>query len=406
VVQLSTTPVWNDGRLTPRPFVLRVFAARSTEGWTIMPGGFCRISDRLDARAVSMGEGIRSADVWIISDKPVEPITLLPTDETVRIRRLMGNLPSRAADNLFWLGRYLERTEATLRLVRCLAGRLLDTDAQIDVQWVIDRIRQLFVAWGAAPAKGVADPMVLIATALHGEDEYGSALNLIRDAHRAASFIRERLSTDTWRLIDALRSGLDRDQTAPLSEAEAFEQANLALQTIAAVSGLAQENMNRGAGWRLLEIGRRVERAINTCRVARHFGHAEAPAQDLDILLDLIDSPITYRSRYMMGVALAPVRDMVLLDPFNPRSVAFQVERLHEHLAGLPVLSDDGMLETPLRQVLKLSTDISTVVAGALDNNTILVFEQNLLNLADAIATRYFLQGPNVARADKSGGLA
>jgi uncharacterized alpha-E superfamily protein len=293
-----------------------------------------------------------------------------------------------------------------LRLVRCLAGRLLDTDAQIDVKWVVERIGNLFVAWGAAPAKAVPQAMKLIAIALHGENEYGSALSLVRDAHRAAAFVRERLSTDTWRLIDGLRTGLDRNQQAPLSEAEAFERAHSALQSIAAISGLAQENINRGAGWRLLEIGRRVERAINTCRVARHFGHAEAPAEDLDVLLDLIDSPITYRSRYMMGVALSPVRDMVLLDPFNPRSVAFQVERLEEHVSCLPVLSDDGMLETPQRQVVKLAADISTAVAGALDNNTILTFEQNLLNLADAIAARYFLQGPNAARADKSGGLA
>ena len=116
VVNLSTTPVWNDDRLTPRPFVLRVYAARTQNGWTIMPGGFCRISDRADARAVSMGAGVQSADVWVLADKPVEMITLLPTNETARIRRLMGNLPSRAADNLFWLGRYLERVEATLRL--------------------------------------------------------------------------------------------------------------------------------------------------------------------------------------------------------------------------------------------------------------------------------------------------
>jgi hypothetical protein len=82
-----------------------------------MPGGFCRVSGRTDARAVSMGEGVHSADVWVLADKPVEMVSLLPTGETVRIRRIMGTLPSRAADNLFWLGRYLERSEATLRLI-------------------------------------------------------------------------------------------------------------------------------------------------------------------------------------------------------------------------------------------------------------------------------------------------
>ena len=87
-----------------------------------MPGGFCRIAEQPDARAVSMGDGARAADVWVVSDKPVATATLLPATDKVRIRRIAGVLPSRAADNLFWLGRYLERAEATLRLVRALGS--------------------------------------------------------------------------------------------------------------------------------------------------------------------------------------------------------------------------------------------------------------------------------------------
>ncbi|HMH63675.1 MAG TPA: circularly permuted type 2 ATP-grasp protein, partial [Bradyrhizobium sp.] len=120
LVRLSTTPVWDQGRIAPRPFVLRVFAAATPGGWTIMPGGFCRIADQPDARAVSMGDGARAADVWVVSDKAVSTATLLPTGDSVRIRRIAGWVPSRAADNLFWLGRYLERAEATLRLLRAL----------------------------------------------------------------------------------------------------------------------------------------------------------------------------------------------------------------------------------------------------------------------------------------------
>src|SRR6201996_5636283 len=116
LVRLSTTPVWDQGRIVPRPFVLRVFAAATPQGWTIMPGGFCRIAEQLDARAVSMGDGARAADVWVVSDKAVSGHTLLPGSDAVRIRRIAGVLPSRAADNLFWLGRYLEREEANLRL--------------------------------------------------------------------------------------------------------------------------------------------------------------------------------------------------------------------------------------------------------------------------------------------------
>jgi uncharacterized circularly permuted ATP-grasp superfamily protein/uncharacterized alpha-E superfamily protein len=407
VVNLSTTPVWHEGRLEPRPFVLRVYAAHTPQGWKIMPGGFCRISGRTDARAVSMGEGVQSADVWVLADKPVEMVSLLPTDETVRIRRIMGTLPSRAADNLFWLGRYLERSEATLRLIRCLASRMIETGAgAANPGSAVSKLSSLLISWHAAPRATASNAMALVAAALHGDEEYGSAVLLVRDARRAASFIRERLSTDTWRLIGDLNRTLTVDVHGALAEAEAYERADAALRIIAAISGLAQENMNRGAGWRIFDAGRRIDRGINTCRFARHFASGEAPADDLDVLLDLVDSQITYRSRYLMGVNLNPVRDMVVLDPFNPRSVAFQIERLDEHLETLPLLSDDGMLETPRRLILQLAAEAATATASSLNNEKILGFEQSLLGLADAIAARYFLQGPHVARADKSSGLA
>src|SRR5205807_7107840 len=100
--------------------------AATPSGWTILPGGFCRIADEPDARAVSMGDGARSADVWVVSDKAVSAASLLPAADAVRIRRIAGVVPSRAADNLFWLGRYLERAEATLRLIRVLGTSARD----------------------------------------------------------------------------------------------------------------------------------------------------------------------------------------------------------------------------------------------------------------------------------------
>ena len=407
IVHLSTTPVWENGRLTPRPFSLRVFAAATPEGWMVMPGGFARVSDRMDSRAVTMGHGVRSADVWVLASKPVAATSLLPSDDTIRIRRIMGNLPSRAADNLFWFGRYLERAEGTLRLVRCLAGRLLDTDSQSDAS-ALTGLKSLLASAGAIPAKTPAQtPLLrLAATALEGVDLPGSALSVVAYAQRAASFIRERLSPDTWRLLGELRARLESDDDGPLSEAGVHEAADEALKLLSSLSGLAQENMNRVAGWRFLEAGRRIERGVGACRLARSFAGANAPAEDLDILLDLVDSQITYRSRYLMGVALRPVRDLVLLDPYNPRSLAFQVERLAEHLDSLPTLNIDGMLETPRRAIIQLSADVAVADAGALTSEIVLGFEQKLLALADSIAARYFLQGAHVVQADKTNGLA
>ncbi|OYV32571.1 MAG: hypothetical protein B7Z80_26490, partial [Rhodospirillales bacterium 20-64-7] len=396
VVRLSTTPVWEEGRLVPRPFVLRVYAAATPSGWHVMPGGLCRVSDQPDVRAVSMSGGVQSADVWVLADKPVEATTLLPGAEEVKIVRLLGNLPSRAADNLLWLGRYLERAEATLRLVRCLCARAIDADAPLvgssAAAHAIERLQRLLAAWGAVPADMVEGGAAEIAAAaLQAPDLYGSALSIARLARQAASVIRERLSLDAWRLVGRLEMRVSEPMPRA-SEAEILERVENALASLAALAGLINENINRVAGWNFLDMGRRLERAINTCRFARQFADRDATAENLDVLLDLIDSQITYRSRYMVGVALAPVRDMALLDPYNPRSVCFQVQRISEHLAGLPVLREDGILEAPQRQATRLAAELTIELAEDLDTQKIFAFEQRLAALADAIATRYFLQ--------------
>lgn len=409
VVRLSTMPVWVDNKLEPRPFVLRVFAAVGDDGkFHVMPGGFCRISARMDSRAVSMGQGVQTADVWIAGHSPVEPTSLLPRGDNVAIRRIMGNLPSRAADNLFWLGRYIERVEATLRLIRSLARRAIENeDMYQEGAATTIRLRKLLTDWGAVPGKPktALTPQAFLNAAMFNVDEFGSAVSLARACQRAASAIRERLSSDTWRILVDLCQKLENAR-APLDEPEILELAESELQAAASISGLAQENMNRVAGWRFLEIGRRLERGVNTCRLVRCFGMEQARAADFDVLLDLIDSQITYRSRYIVGVAPYPVRDMALLDPYNPRSVAFQTERLAEHIATLPLLRQDGMLEAPNRIAIEVSADLATKVASCVTSEFVLSVERRLMGLADAVAARYFLQGANATRAEKQMGLA
>jgi uncharacterized circularly permuted ATP-grasp superfamily protein/uncharacterized alpha-E superfamily protein len=394
VARLSTAPTWVDGRLAPRPFVLRVFVAATPRGWEVMPGGFCRISERPDARAVRMGAAVRSADVWVLSDAPVEEESLLPSNETVAIRRLVGQLPARAADNLFWYGRYLERCEATLRLVRTLAQRATDQDfSSGSAADSLARLKALLADWGAIPrAQERPDALDAARAALTSEVDYGSARSLTQRARAAASVIRERLSFHAWRLL------LDLDAPTPAVDSlgEAQDVADRKLRLLAALSGLGHENTNHVAGWRFLELGRRVERGVATCRFARVFAGDEASADDLDVLLDLIDSQITYRSRYLIGMALAPVRDMCLLDPFNPRSVAYQIERMNEHLAALPSLVEDGLLEEPRRIVMRLAADAAATQVDDLRGKHIRAVERRLMAAADAIGARYFLQ-----RADK-----
>ena len=404
LVRLSTMPVWDQGRIAPRPFVLRVFAAATLGGWTIMPGGFCRIAEELDARAVSMGDGARAADVWVVSDKAVSATTLLPASDTVRIRRIAGVLPSRAADNLFWLGRYLERAEATLRLVRALGTQHRDPGkGSQGLHQAADRIQRILVAWGAASQSSRTQAAKVAAEALQSEERFGSGLSLVRSAQRTATSLRERLSPDAWQVITEMTERLAQeveDDDGVVSAAE------LTLQELASFAGLAQENMNRAAGWRFLEMGRRAERAINTMRFGRQFAYDEANPEDLDILLTLVDCQITYRSRYLVGPMLAPVRDLVVLDPYNPRSVAFQVQALNEHIAGLPAIQETGIIERPQRLAVALQATLTTTEATALDTKTLFALEQELLHLADAIGSHYFPHGPNASRPEKLTGLA
>ena len=407
MVKLSTTPVWLDGRLQPRPFTLRVFAARTPHGWSVMPGGFCRVSHRPDARAVVMGAGAESADVWVTGDRPVEHTTLLPTEGGLRIRRVLGNLPSRAADNLFWFGRYLERAEAVLRLARAYAGRLIELNSPTaEASWPVEQIERLFDRAGAIDGEKVTTGTALAETALFSKTDFGSAFRVVADARRAASPLRERLSPDTWRLIQDVYAALDREPDAAFEEVDITDRVEAALRRLAAISGLAQENMVRGAGWHMLDLGRRIERGINTCRFARRLICPDGRAEGLGVLLELVDSQITYRSRYLVGLSLSQVRDMVLLDPYNPRSVAAQVERIVEHLRNLPLLNNDGMLEVPQRLATAIHAQLLTGVASAFDTPAVREIEARLLDLGDAIGTRYFLHGAAAVRADRMVGLA
>jgi uncharacterized circularly permuted ATP-grasp superfamily protein/uncharacterized alpha-E superfamily protein len=403
LVRLSTTPVWDNGRITPRPFVLRIFAAATPGGWTIMPGGFCRIADQPDARAVSMGDGARAADVWVVSDKAVSTASLLPSGDNVRIRRIAGWVPSRAADNLFWLGRNLERAEATLRLVRALGTQRDPGKGPSSVLHSVERIQRLLVTWGATSQATRAQPAKVAVEALQSEDKFGSALSLVRAAQRTATSLRERLSPDAWQVITEMTQRLAQEVD---DDDGVVVAAELTLRELASFAGLAQENMNRAAGWRFLEMGRRAERAINTMRLARQFAYDEAGGEDLDTLLTLVDCQITYRSRYLVGPLLAPVRDLVVLDLYNPRSVAFQVSALNDHIASLPTLKEGGLIERPHRLAVGLQATLTTAEAASLDTKTLFALEQDLLDLADAIGSHYFPHGPNASRPEKLTGLA
>jgi uncharacterized circularly permuted ATP-grasp superfamily protein/uncharacterized alpha-E superfamily protein len=387
-VTLSSMSVWRDGHLLPRPFTLRLFLAKIGERWQVMPGGFVRIAENLDARAVSLQRGAATADAWVLTHGPVGETTLLPTPERIQVQRASGLLPSRAADNLFWVGRYVERAEATLRLVRAMINRSAEADDAAAP--VIASIGALLGVWNAIASDTDDAPAAFNARAvLTRGDPEGSLPYLTRSARSAASVIRDRFSPDAWRAINDLATMIAAPLPLGPSESIIAERVEAALRIISSLSGLAQENMTQLAGWRFLELGRRIERALLTCRLVRSFAEKGAPDGGLDVLLELADSQISYRQRYVMIAALAPVIDLVMLDPNNPRSVIFQLDRIETHLGALPRKNSTGRL-SPVQQIAaSIATGLRTADAAKIDDALIVDIEQALMKLSNAISAAY-----------------
>jgi uncharacterized circularly permuted ATP-grasp superfamily protein/uncharacterized alpha-E superfamily protein len=393
IVRLSTMPVVTDTGLAARPFTVRVFAARGGDGgWTVLPGGFARIAEHPDPRASVMGQGTWSADVVVHGGEAVPPVSLLQYADTIHVRRNPGTLPSRVADNFFWLGRYLERGEALLGIIRVMLGNSIDADAGAALgAETVGGLVSLVVNGGGAPQPATlrrADLSAFARTALEDGD-WHSVRTINRLARGIGQGSRDRLAADVIRLLDApfpSRGGM-------------LDRAGSLQRRYAALSGLSAEHMGRTASWRFHDLGRRLERATGMTRAVRAFGLARARGDDLSTLLDLADSQISYRQRYLTGLARVPVVDLVALDPNNPRSLAYQIVRICEHLKDLPVLEDDGMEEPQQAQGTVLQAIITTATAAALDDDILGDVERRLFQLSEAIARRYFLQGAEPLRA-------
>jgi uncharacterized circularly permuted ATP-grasp superfamily protein/uncharacterized alpha-E superfamily protein len=393
-VRLSTLPVAGPNGLEPRPFTVRVFATRDARGtWSVMPGGFARIGPSADIRAAMMGEGAFSTDVCIVGTSPVTPVSLVANGGDVAIRRNPGTLPSRVADNLFWLGRYLERAEGVLALIRASVGGSIDVDGGAPIaEQTLARLRGALVACGAATNRAghrFNDIYALAKAALDDGTEQSSVRTLLQLARNIGEGSRERLSTDVWRLLDA---PVPTDGRVAARAAQLHER-------FAALAGMSAENMGRTAGWRFLDCGRRIERAVGTCRLLKTFGGPGASADDLSMLLELASAQIGYRQRYPIGLAAAAVTDLVALDDGNPRSVVFQVNAIARHLEALPRLADDGMAEPQQVAATALAANISTLAAATLDDDAVQGIENRLQALSDAIGGRFFLRGGAPLRA-------
>ncbi len=339
-VTLSTAPVWDldgargVGGLSPRHVMLRLFATATADGsYEVMPGGLTRCGTAPESRVTSMQRGGGSKDTWVLAEAAVPQVSLLPpVGRPLELSRGHLDLSSRVADNLYWLGRYAERTDAAVRLVRALAMRM-DRDL---AGAAADAIPELGAALDAAGFPDILDEPALLAWVLDPQHPTGLHA-LIHRVRRLAAEARDRVSPDTWRIVSRLESAAASaalDHELP----DAIALLDRMITIFAAFAGLNHESMTRTFAWHFLSMGRRTERAgmqIDVLRAAlvRPRGNATAV---LDALLEAADSTMTYRFRYRDTPRPEAVIDLLLLDETNPRSVAFQLARLQEHLDALP----------------------------------------------------------------------
>jgi uncharacterized circularly permuted ATP-grasp superfamily protein/uncharacterized alpha-E superfamily protein len=414
VLPLSTTPSWRDGTLQPRPLVLRVYLCADGDGYRVMPGGLARIADDTSAHAVSMQQGDASKDTWVLWDAPVSTFSRLAApDQIVALRRSGNNLPSRVADNLFWLGRYAERTENSLRLMRAMILRLVGEAGAGDDPHTLQRLIAILVDLGylrqragrRAVAAGIRGVEREVAGLIFDRQSTTGLLSLLDNLQRTAALVRDRLSGDAWRLLNNLHGvARSRAQGSGLDVDGALALLNTIIEELAAFSGMQMENMTRSVGWRLLDIGRRIERATHLATLVRELAtEGEAAVEGrLDLLLELGDSTMTYRTRYLSAVQLPPVLDLLVVDETNPRSIAFQAAVLKDHISVLPrdsemaSLSREEYLVEALASELKL-LDIDWICRSRTKRGKLLHLDRLLarqqnrcMEITDTLARTYF----------------
>ena len=346
-VKLSTAPVRTEAGLAARHVVLRVFAAWDGSGYTVMPGGLTRVSTSDQSLVVSMQLGGGSKDTWVLGASREEHAVARPAAPPLGAPRSSGELPSRVADNLFWLGRYAERVEAGVRLVRALMPGLSgeeDFGRSASIETIVHMLSGLGYLPEELAHSSLAQQRWQAESLLTGivfdpsrSSTIGWSLKQIR---RVTWPLKERLSQDTWRVLQQLESGFST--MSPTNSEQrlvvALSLLDQGIVTLSAFAGLLMENTTRGYGWRFLDIGRRLERALQMAEWLR-VGVAQAPFEDepyLDLLLQIADSSITYRTRYLTTLRTEHVLQLLLADEANPRSIAFQVATLLEQVENLP----------------------------------------------------------------------
>ncbi|MBV8553457.1 MAG: circularly permuted type 2 ATP-grasp protein [Acidobacteriaceae bacterium] len=362
-VALSSAPVWDSGHLYSRSVVLRTYVLNTGTAWTAMPGGLVRVAGS-DGPVVSMQQGGHSKDAWVLWDGPIDTFSMLPPrNQPIELRGANPDLPSRAADNLFWLGRYAERSENIARLLRALITRVRRAgEAELGC---LVRLHSCFDSrHSKLPKKRRPTAMELEQELISLMSDAGrpdSLASNLAEVYRVGGTVRERLSADMTRLIGQLTEAVHVEEYMLFVEYSAVLTG--CLELLSAFSGMERENITRGSGWLFMSLGRRLERAMYSARQLREITTplAESEWPLLEYLLEVADSAMTYRSRYFTTLQPVAVLDVLMADETNPRSLDFQLNHLADLYQKLPRHMPDDLRTMRHAAALLRSFDLRAI---------------------------------------------
>lgn len=403
-IRLSMAPTWVEDRIRNRPIVLRVYVASNGDSYEVMPGGLTKVasSSLTPVKGLQLAGG--SKDTWVTGGQA--PIRGLPPIvlETRPAQRLQSGVPSRIADGFFWLGRYTERLENLLRILKATASRIQTAGEPRTPQQVLlllDLLDQFGVPTTLEAGNPEESATERVLEVSYAENLTGSVRDLCERTTMIVSVLRDRFSGEAWNVLNSFRDYPGQQSPfLPINELLAMIQ-RLILQ-LAALTGLESENMSRGHEWNFREIGRRIERGQHLCTLLpASLRHSESPELMLNPLLEICDSSMTYRRIHYSVPEPDSVLQALMLDPYNPRSLRFNLDRLGELVARLPDVSNRGGQRLNPRQVqdllgrLESLTGVRDLQAAALhpDSQGQVLLEsinQDLSRISDSIAECYF----------------
>ena len=404
----SLTPKWDNDSLQPAAVVLRCFLIADGESYRVLPGGLAR-EPAGDTALRSLGRLTGTLkDVWVLAEDAAD--VQLPSSRRfhqLNVDRGGADLQSRVADNLFWLGRYIERLDNDARLLRTTASRVAQGVIGPRDAAELRQLGRLLDRAGLVPSQAALSMPESAAfqqgLAMVGSERGGLAAVL--DAiQRLAGTLRDRFSADMTMAVGPFLGEVRQKLVASRGHLDPLLAAiDDVIGFCATLSGLAQENMTRGTGWLFLDLGRRIERGQFVLNAA--LGPFQATPIDWDaamrLALELCDSAISYRWRYLGQLQPAPVLDLVVLDDSNPRALAFQLRVIHGHLdrlghaSGTRVADQLGSLQGDFERVVQMFAGEEKSwrhegLALTVLRESAQAAERRLEDLSEAITRAYF----------------